>query len=178
MTAQFIEIKLKSQYRCQRITRLSHHHTTIPVARMLITNTCQSLLISSDTTYKHTPQFSLGLALNKDMDLTQWSLPDSNFSDDSKKYIFVFYSLVFPSLLPSVSSPAILTCSLLQCQLTKVCASSVCSPSATCKKKGFHYLINHKLFQLFLACSSFTCCVSKFLSCIHLPSCSVYVSWK
>jgi len=101
------------------ITRLSYNNATIPDTGVLFTSTCQLLLTSTVSTYKHTPQFSLYLALNKDTDPTLHANPSamSRFQD-----VILVYSLLCLTLLPSVNRPATLTYSMVQCQSTEVCA--------------------------------------------------------
>lgn len=55
------------QCHCHRFARLSHlHNPAISVTRVLTMHTRHQSLISSSTAYKHTPQSSRCLALNKE----------------------------------------------------------------------------------------------------------------
>jgi len=118
-------------------------------------------------------QFSLYLALNKDMDPTHVN-PNAN-----KKLV---YSLLFLTLLPSVYSAAILIYSIFQCQSTEVCASSsssVSSPSAICKKKDIHCHHPQTISLIYNSSALHAPAVChKVLIWIHLPPCLVYVSWQ
>lgn len=126
---------------------------TVPVVTgVLIISTCQLLLTSSITTYKHTHLSSVFIwPWIRTRTLLQ--------ANPSSLWWFQVYPCVYSLVFSSVYSPA--TCSLLECQSTELCASSAnsaISPSAI-RKRTFviNLIITHKLFQLFITHLLYLC---------------------
>lgn len=107
------------QCHCHRFARLSHlHNPAISVTRVLTKHTRHQSLASSSTAYKHTPQSSRCLALNKErlptIPVLQPLFPRS---------VSLCFLFVFPCL-PLWTSTCVTR--LLQCHNTEVCAPSAC----------------------------------------------------